>query len=89
MKNSSSLENFKTPTIYFKELNHINYKLNEEYSNLIWSMKRSFAQELLSMTEEKLANEINHAFVSLGSFYLKIKTFSMFITKTKRLKKIT
>lgn len=39
--------------------------MNEEYSNLIWTMKRSLAKEIMSMSDDKLVEEVNRSFVSV------------------------
>ena len=38
-------------------------KLNDEYSSLVWTMKKSLANEIVSMTDEKFIEEINKSFV--------------------------
>jgi ubiquinone biosynthesis monooxygenase Coq6 len=38
--------------------------LNDEYSSLVWSIKKSLAKDVLSLSDEELVAKINHAFVS-------------------------
>ncbi len=55
--------------------------MNEEYSNLIWTMKRSLAKEIMSMSDDKLVEEVNRSFVSVKYhiivfFFRNVKIFN-------------
>jgi 2-polyprenyl-6-methoxyphenol hydroxylase-like FAD-dependent oxidoreductase len=37
--------------------------LNEDYSSVVWSIKKNLAKQLLDLSDEELAAQVNHAFV--------------------------
>ena len=49
--------------IYNLKLNYFLLKLNDEYSSLVWSMKKSLAKEIMTMTDVEFIEEINKSFV--------------------------
>jgi len=40
------------------------FKLNEEYSTLVWSIKKHLAKELLEISDEQFVHRVNEAFVT-------------------------
>lgn len=38
--------------------------LNDEYSSLVWSIKKPLAKELLELSNEEFASRVNNAFVN-------------------------
>jgi hypothetical protein len=38
--------------------------LNDEYSSLVWSAKKSLANELMKLSDEEFVHRINSAYVS-------------------------
>jgi len=43
--------------------------LNDEYSSLVWSIKKSLAKDILSLNDEELVARVNHAFVRVRTRY--------------------
>jgi hypothetical protein len=38
--------------------------LNEEYSSVVWSMKKEYSKNIINLSDEEFAQQVNHAFVS-------------------------
>jgi len=57
--------------------------LNEEYSSVVWSIKKNLAKQLLDLSDEELAAQVNHAFVVFFILFILIIRFYFLIFKVK------
>lgn len=57
--------------------------MNEEYSSVVWSIKKNLAKQLLDLSDEELAAQVNHAFVVFFFLFILIIRFYFLIFKVK------
>lgn len=54
------------------------FKLNNEYSSLVWSIEKQLAKDLMKLSDEEFVNQLNHAFVCIFCFVLQYKFNCLF-----------